>query len=79
MLLSPCTRTQKKEEVAPIPVAVDSCAMAPPKQGQLRLVAAKALLARPRVALKIVLDERNNNVQLVPTEKVDGFPRKKRF
>ena len=28
---------------------------------------------------KIVLDERNNNVQLVRTQKVDGFPRKKRF
>ena len=33
---------EERRRVAPIPVAVDSCAMAPPKQGQLRLVAAKA-------------------------------------
>ena len=31
------------------------------------------------VNLVYVLDERNNNVQLVRTEKVDGFPREKRF
>ena len=37
------------------------------------------ILARPRVALKIVLDERNNNVQLDRTETVAGFPREKRF
>ena len=35
-------RSAENEEVAPIPVAVDSCAMAPPKQGQLGLVDAKA-------------------------------------
>ena len=31
------------------------------------------ILARPRVAPRVVLDERNNNVQLDRTEKVAGW------
>ena len=37
------------------------------------------ILTRPIVALKIVCDERDNNVQLGCAEKVAGFIREKRF
>jgi hypothetical protein len=38
-----------------------------------------ALIWHVLVAPRVVLDERNNNVQLDRAEKVAGVPRKKRF